>query len=211
MIMRMLAAALFMTAACLLWLPFDSHKTLYSTRASGAVPAGEIRSGFILAQTVFPEMRDLPANKPGEQSCFAIHFATYKRTNTSYLDVSWRQDRQARHWRVDGASLEDNAYRHFCPGADFRVDRPFELRVTGVDGQPGDSATLWLVNDRRYGAANLHGDGPEGKALALQIGTRTHVGPLAILRIDHGAFLFGWISTLLIGMVAVLTRFSTDH
>ena len=208
--MRATAFLLFAFAACLLWLPFDGDKIMYSTRPGGAIPAGEIQPGFWLEQSVYPQMHNVPPPRPGQQSCFALRLATYMRTNAGHLDIQWTQGKRTSRWRVDAASLEDNAYRHFCPRS-FAVDQPFDLRVAGVDGKPGDSATLWLVGDRRFGTADLRDQALADKALALQVGTRTRVGPRAILHIDRGAFLFGWLCTLLIGGVALLTRFKTDH
>jgi hypothetical protein len=204
---RPMAIALFVVAAGLLWLPFDSYTTLYDTRPGGAVAAGEIGPGFSIVQQVRPPERPAIADT-GARHCFAIDFATYARRNNGYLRVTWLQGDRRQQWRVAAWRLQDNAYRHFCPDAAFSAYRPYRIEVRGVDGKPGDSATVWLVADTRLGIAQVSpANLPQGRSMALQGSHRTHVVAAGIARVDRGAFLFGWLCTLAIGIIALVSAF----
>ena len=197
------ALAVFLLAADLLWLPFDGYTALYETRQGAAVPAGEIGPGFKLVQQVHPPSAWADA---GDllQPCFAIRFATYARHNDGLLRVYWRQGRHEQWWPVAVDDLVDNSYRHFCPDTAFSADRQFDVEIHGVSGKPGQSATLWLVDDTRFGRAELSPEQrPQGKAIALQGSARQHIGPASMVRIDHGAWLIGWLCTLVIGITAL--------
>lgn len=199
-----LAIALFLAAAGLLWVPFDSYDVLYGTRPVGAVPAGEIGPSFSLAQDVRPAVAETGPGSDALQHCFAIRFATYARHNAGNLRVYWRQDRHEQQWRVAASDLVDNGYRNFCPEAAFSANRPFRIEIHGVDSKPGRSATLWLAPDTSFGSAQLSGERSQGKAVTLQSLTRQHIGPAEMARIDHGAWLIGWLCTLAIGITALI-------
>jgi hypothetical protein len=199
-----LAIAAFLLVAGLAWLPFDDYTILYETRTSETVPAGEIEPGFKLIQQVRPPSAEAAGDL--SQPCFAIRFATYARHNDGLLRVHWQQGRHEQWWPVEFDGLADNSYRHFCPDTGFSPYRPFHVEVHGVSGKPGRSATLWLVDDTRFGHATMPSEQrPQGKAIALQGSTRQHVDPASIVRIDHGAWLIGWLCTLVIGITALLT------
>lgn len=201
------AIVLFVAAASLLWLPFDSYTVLYGTKPGGAVPVGEIREGFELMQQVRPPAWDDATATDGLQHCFAIRFATYARRNSGQLQVHWRQGALSQRWRVATDELADNTYKHFCPDAAFSAYQPFHVVVDGIDGKPGDAATLWLVADSRYGTAELPADLPQGKSMALQGSTRNHTTAGEMLRIDRGAYLLGWLCTLGIGILGLVSAF----
>jgi hypothetical protein len=191
----------FLFAAALLWRPFDDYTSVYETRPGGAIPAGEIRAGFRLVQVVHPPAG--VASGDG-QPCFAIKFATYAHHNRGTLRVDWRQGQRSQSWPVAADRLADNRYRNFCPDAGFEPAQPFRVEVHGIDGEPRRSATLWLVGDKRFGNAETPaGQSPEGKALALQGSVKQRVEPAGILRIDHGAWVFGWLCMLAIGIVVL--------
>lgn len=203
MIIRILVILVFMTAAGLLWWPFDTYNVLYATRPGGAVPAGEIQAGFRLSQTLTPPAAvGDDAADPAGQHCVSIRFATYARTNDGHLDVHWSQGPKQQSWRVAMADLVDNSYRFFCPDVKFVAYEPFDIRIAGVDGEPGASATLWLVSDKRFGNAHISGDSA-GKTVALQVGIRHRVTSTTMLHLGNGAFLIGWLCTVAIGLLAL--------
>lgn len=204
---KWLAIALFLAAATLPWLPFESYEALYSTHPAGAVPAGEIGPDFQLLQRIHPVAEASPAAS-GRKNCFAIRFATYARRNDGSLRVYWRQERHQQQWRLAADKLIDNSYRHFCPDSAFDAYRPYLIEVRGVDSKPGKSATLWLVGDTSLGIAQLSGgERPSGKSMALQGSARQHVGPPEAVRIDQGSWLVGWLCTLVAGVVALIAGF----
>lgn len=204
-----LAIVAFVLAAGILWLPFDSYTPLYETRSINSVPAGEIVPGFRLAQQVRPPSAG--ADPGSLSSCFAIRFATYARHNKGLFGVRWRQGRHEQSWTIAFRDLVDNGYRHFCPMA-FSAHRPFQLEVSGVNGKPGRSATLWLVEDTRFGNAELFPEqGAQGKAISLQGSIRHRASAAGIARIDHGAWLIGWLCTLAIGITTLLTGLGCSH
>ncbi|MBW3550067.1 MAG: extracellular solute-binding protein [Proteobacteria bacterium] len=153
--MRSTVIVLFVAAACLLWWPFHTQTSLYSAGAAGSTPAGEILEGFVLEQRVRAGAADMTAAPALEthrqQHCFGIRFATYRRSNGGRLDVGWRQGDRTQQWRVSAARLVDNKYRYFCPDQPFAAQEDFDLRISGVDGQPGNAATLWLVDGLEEG------------------------------------------------------------
>ncbi len=204
----LLAIVLFVAAACLLWLPFDSHTVLYGTGPKGAAPAGEIRTGFRAVQQVHPVAAEAAQDTDALQHCFAIRFATYARHNDGSVRILWRQGQQQQQWQVEADDLIDNSYRHFCPNAAFSAYRPYRIEVLGVDGEPGKSATFWLVDDARFGTAQLPpGEHPRNKSMALQGSAKRHTGPAEMVRIDRGAWLIGWLCTLIAGIVALASGF----
>src|SRR5690606_15760067 len=138
------------------------------------------------------------ANSEGSRHCFGIKFATYMRTNSGHLDVGWQQGGQNEQWRVAAADLADNTFRYFCPDADFMAGEAFHLQIIGVDGEPGRSATLWLVDDNRLGQVDTEAGDIAGKALALDVAARERIGFGTMLRVNHGAFLFGWLCTVVV-------------
>lgn len=210
--MRSTVIVLFVAAACLLWWPFHTQTSLYSAGAAGSTPAGEILEGFVLEQRVRAGAADMTAAPALEthrqQHCFGIRFATYRRSNGGRLDVGWRQGDRTQQWRVSAARLVDNKYRYFCPDQPFAAQEEFDLRISGVDGQPGNAATLWLVDDTRLGTARLGGDAVADKALALEVTARKRIGFASMVRVNAGAFAFGWVCTLLVGVVALRSAFA---
>lgn len=193
----------FLLASALLWRPFDDHTSVYETRPGGGAPAGEVKAGFALGQTVRPpeDANKVVGHRP---PCFAIKFATYARRNHGVFRVDWQQGNRRQSWTVASEHLADNSYRDFCPETGFEANRPFRVDVRGVDGKPGQSPTFWLVGDTRFGTADMpHGQGPEGLSIALQGSARQHVGPAGMLRIDRGAWVFGLLCSLVIGIAAL--------
>ena len=199
---RYIPVVLFVLMSCVVWWPFDTYVSLYKTAPSRATPAGEIVSGFSLGQTVKPVGKALSSGDHSD--CFGIQFATYARDNNGQVDIDWRQGDKQQRWRLDMAELIDNSYRPFCPDRELSLDRPFEITVEGVDGRPGSSATLWLVDDTSMGTARLaNGSAINGKSMSLEITDYRDVELPSSLWINQGGFLLGWLCSLCIGIVAL--------
>lgn len=196
---RALALVVFAVVAGLIWLPFQTMAPLQETQWVAPEPAGEIRGTFVLEQRVTPAMDALLGTR---QYCFGIRFATYQRRNQGTVLVEWAQEGDQQQWRVNSRKLIDNRFRYFCPDAAVRLDVPFDIRISGGKGRPGKSPTLWLVDDVSLGKARLNGEGVQ-KGVSLKLSERTRIGVSDMLRAGNGAFLFGWLCTVLIGLVAL--------
>lgn len=199
---RILVLIAFVLVAGLVWLPFHTMTTLKETRWTEPKPAGEIRGPFVLDQQVH-----LPSGigKSDRDYCFGIRFATYQRRNSGRVVVEWTQQGQRQRWSVRAGSLVDNKFRYFCPDVpdDAALAPSFGVRISGVDGRPGKSPTLWLVEDESLGTARLNGEST-GKGIALDLTERRRTGITDMVRAANGAFLVGWVCTLVIGIVALL-------
>ena len=198
--LRILVFIVFAFAAGLVWLPFHAMDTLEETRWTEPRPAGEIRGGFTLEQHVTPLA---PANrKSGGTYCFGIRFATYQRRNQGQVVVRWVQQDQQQEWTVRARRLVDNRFRYFCPDAATRGDVPFDLRISGRNGAPGKSPTVWLVEDDSLGVARVNGRSGEA-GLSLKLAERTRIGWAGTLHAGGGAFLWAWLCSVLIGLMVL--------
>lgn len=202
--MRWITIIIFVVAACLVWTPVHVRRTLYETRSVDPVPAGEIDREFSISQKVVPASdAPLPIGN-SHNHCFGIRFATYMRRNSGRLEVAWQQGQQRRQWRIRAPLLADNQFRYFCPGHGFSAWRPFQLRVTGINGTPGGSATLWLTGDTRAGTVESGNEAVAGKALMLDVVEDRRIGLGQALGVNRGAFLFGWLCTLAVAIAVLL-------
>lgn len=204
--MRWVVIAIFIAAACLVWSPVQVQNTLDGTLSDNAVPAGEIHRGFSILQQVHPDPEVVMEGKNTHPHCFGIRFATYMRRNSGHLAVEVQQGPIERRWQVRAARLADNSFRYFCPGLGFSVGKPFQLRISGVNGTPGTSATVWLTEDTRLGALESDNQTIAGMALTLDLVEKRRVGLAETLRVNRGAFLFGWLCTVLVAVI-VLARY----
>lgn len=196
---RALALVTFAIVAGLIWIPFHTMAPLGGTRWLAPEPAGEIRGAFALEQRVTP---GLGGTLRTRQYCFGVRFATYQRRNEGAVLVDWSQSGARQQWRVRSRRLLDNQFRYFCPDAAGGLDTPFDIRITGEGGRRGRSPTLWLVDDASLGEARLNGVGL-GKGISLRVTERTRIGVPDMLRAGGGAFLVGWLCTVLIGFVVL--------
>lgn len=204
--MRWIAITIFIAVACLVWLPVQVQNTLYGTLSNNPAPAGEIHRDFSILQQVHPDPDALPEVGSIHPHCFGIRFATYMRRNSGHIAVALRQGQLERRWLVRAARLADNSFRYFCPGPGFSVGDPFQLQVSGINGKPGTSATVWLTEDTRLGTLESENQAITGMALTLDLVENRQVGLAEALRVNRGAFLFGWLCTLVVAVI-VLARY----
>jgi len=171
-------------------------------------PAGEITDGFHLEQVVVVPgvaQKTLSENK---ELCFGVRFATYRRENDGKIAVGWRQGTFAKRWLVEVDELADNERRYFCPDRHLKLNIPFSITIDGVHGVSGSSPTVWLTFDVSFGQATVNGK-PVKQGLDVGIARKVHLSPSGLIRLDHGAFLVGWLCTLLAGLAALLWMQST--
>lgn len=202
--MRWLAITIFIAIACVVWLPVHVQGTLYGTSSQDPLPVGEITRGLVVSQQVQPDQGATPPAHDAHPHCVGIRFATYMRRNSGRLDVELRQGSIERRWQVRASRLADNRFRYFCPGPAFSAWEPFHLQVSGINGEAGRSATLWLTGDTRLGTLEGQDEALEGMSLELDLVEDRTVGLNETLGVNRGAFLFGWLCTLLIAGVVLL-------
>jgi hypothetical protein len=193
----------FILACVLLWLPAERYAPMAGVVRTAPRPAGEITDGFHLEQLiVVPNVikRTLSKNK---EVCFGIRFATYRRENEGKIAVGWRQGTFAKRWLVEVNELADNERRYFCPDRHLKLDMPFSITIDGIHGVPGSSPTVWLTVDASYGQATINGKSAK-QGLDVGIGRKVHLTPARLIRLDQGAFLVGWLCTLLAGLATLL-------
>lgn len=194
---------LFLLMCMFLWLPAERYAAVNETALSSPRPAGEITSAFRLLQTVFiPHLADKLLTK-NKEWCFGARFATFRRDNDGQIAVTWEQGVISKRWVVESSELADNELRYFCPGRHLRLDLPFIVAIEGVRGVPGSSPTVWLTSDVRYGQVSINGK-PQAQSLDIGVARKVHMTPATLIRLDHGAFLVGWLCTLLTGLAALL-------
>lgn len=193
----------FVLACVLLWFPAEKYAPIAGVVRMAPLPAGEITDGFHLEQLVaVPGVAKKMPSK-NKELCFGIRFATYRRENDGQIAVGWQQGTFTKRWLVESGELADNELRYFCPGRHLRPDMPFSIAVDGVRGAPGSSPTVWLTSDVSYGLATINGK-PAKQSLDVGIARKVHMTPASLIRLDHGAFLVGWLCTLLTGLAALL-------
>jgi hypothetical protein len=197
---RIATAVAFVVAALVFWQTFEVYPAISKTELRDPVPAGEIVKGFEIKQTILPPA-DEGAAAPKGVMCIGLRFATYKRKNSGAFTVAWTQADRRGQWLVAASDLADNAFRYFCPDRGIGGNAPFTVSISGGNGRPGSAPTVWLTRDDSLGRVEGRSD---GRALALRVTARKRIGARTIANIRHHAFLASWISTLFIGLVALL-------
>ena len=197
---------LFLVLAACVWLPFTSHEVVFNPGLEKNRPAGQITEGFHLVESV-PAL--MPGGlRTGEQvDCIALRFATYMRRNEGSLQVTWSQGDRGHRWVLDASALEDNSYVDLCLDRPMDASAPFVLEVSGVDGEPGSAATVWLTA-HADAAIRVNGRDFPDVGLALRLSEEKRVGPHDILGLDGGAFFVGFLCSILIGILALLCFFA---
>ena len=117
-------------------------KELLSNKLINNIPAGEIVSGKKLVQRV-----EIPQSIKGNIS-LEILFATYNRTNESRLEVTLRQNDVSASKILETKTFKDNSYKRvYFEDFDLKDGEAF-IEISGIDGSPGNSITVWLTEDR---------------------------------------------------------------
>lgn len=196
------ASLVFFALLCMLALrPFTAHNVVLAAGTDRTQPLGEVIAGFVAEEHV-PALGPL-RGYAGGADCIALRFATYKRHNAGAIDVFWQQGQHAHRWRVDAAKLADNSYLDLC--MQHRIDPalPFRLRVSGVDGVRGASATVWTSTARTH-ALLVGGERRDGRGLTFRLTHEKRMLPADILGIRHGMFALGALLLAMIGTLSLL-------
>jgi hypothetical protein len=132
--------------------------------------AGELVDGRIVEQRLFLSKEDISATIPKECSfCVGALMATYcdRRNKGSVLFSVKCPDGSILLKEVSFHDMKDNKYHRVCFDYPFRRLHPGEylVRLEGVGGKPGSSATVWLTKDIKppfNSMARVNGEAAEG-------------------------------------------------
>lgn len=193
---------IFLLVCCGLWIPTRHYIPVYGTKLLDPQPAGEITAPFRLHQQVRNPVSAAKMSA-GDEMCVGLRFATYQRRMAGQFAVTWQQAAFAKRWLVNAPYLADNQFSYFCPGEHFKPVEVFSILIEGKDGVAGSAATVWLTTDTSLGHAEVNGKSLE-RGLSMLIAHEVRMTPAKLIRLDHGAFLIGWLCTLLTGLMVLL-------
>lgn len=191
--------ALFLLAAGLLLLPFESHRVVHSPGLDRNRPAGQITTGFALVETV-PASFMAGLDPAAGADCIALRFATYMRRNQGRIEVSFGQQAHGHRWVLDASRLADNAYVNLCLDRPIDTTQPFWIGIQGLDGERDRSATVWL-SAARGREVTINGAVRSDWGLALRLSQSRTVRLPDLVRLDHGVFLTGFLLSVAIGLL----------
>ncbi len=195
--------ALFLAASACVWMPLTTHSVVFDPGLGKNRPAGQIVRGYSISEVVHPPQKS--ANISDESvNCIALRFATYMRRNEGSLRVIWRQENRGHQWTVDTSRLEDNSFVDLCLDKPMDARKPFALEVLGLDGKPGSSATVWLTSSSGA-SVNVNGKELHGFGLALRLSKEERLTARDLFRLNGGAFAAGFLLSLLIGVLALVS------
>jgi hypothetical protein len=199
---RLASIAAFFALAVTLLAPFRVADQVAGSKLKNPVPAGEFVDGTRILQTGEIPVSDAIA-KRGRHVCFGIQFATYARTNRGNLRITWQQGEHVDKWVMRSAHIKDNEFKYFCPSGGIAAGRQFEIAVEGAGTKAGHAPTAWLTGDTRFGDTTING--VEQKAsLSLRFASFREITTRHIIHFDRGAYFFGWLTSVLIGLAAIM-------
>jgi hypothetical protein len=182
--------------------PFKVVDRVAGNEPLRSVPAGELVDGVLVFQKGGAPASNLIA-KLGRHLCFGIQFATYERKNRGKLKITWRQGEHADHWFARSAYVKDNEFKYFCPRKGIAAGQEFEIAMSSVGIKSGHAPTAWLTEDTRLGTAMINGIDQKA-SLSLRFASYREVTLRHILSLDRGAYIFGWLISVLIGVAAIM-------
>jgi hypothetical protein len=203
--------------AIIVWRPFDVRAIVFTTPFDANLPAGELVDGFRVTQEITarrlgryrpPRGRSIQWKGPHsirtlhKPNCFALHFATYKRSNAGHIQVSWQQGSTAESWVIPARDLVDNAFVDFCPRGGFAAYKTSVVTVQGMGGKPGDSATLWLTRSKLR-PASVQGRNVGNHSLSVEMSYLRRATASDIAAVGKGAFLLACLCSLAIALLAL--------
>lgn len=198
----MVIVVLFLLSAATLLMPFQSHRVLHSPGLDRNRPAGQITADFALLETVPPSFM-AGLDPEVEVDCIALRFGTYMRRNQGRIDVTFGQGDHGHRWRLDASKLDDNAYLDLCLDQPIDPEKKFWIAVSGLEGNRGRSATVWLSASRNREVA-INGKAMPGWGLALRLTQSRQVRLPELLRLNHSVFIIGFLISVAIGLLVLL-------
>lgn len=116
------------------------------------IPAGEIIAGTVIEQPVV-----LPDSVEGESLCVSILLDSYNRLNKTQVEISLEQHELKKSAVIDTAQFVGRSYQKACfTGGVFKPGEA-TIKITGIDGTPGNAVTAWLTSEVPFGGAYING------------------------------------------------------
>ena len=175
------------------WIITDIHTTTHfgGSRDQNRTALGELTEGVVVQQEV-----PVKGTRHADTLCYDVLFATYRRLNSSSLQISLIQNNYRQSINVDSSELKDNHVFPLCFQANGFSGGRAILEINGLNGRPGQSPTVGLTPDISYGRA-VHNGRPIKKSLIFQAYTKRNfdfffalVGVFLILIIIFSSKLF---------------------
>lgn len=122
------------------------------SRDQNRTALGELTKGVVVQQEV--PVRGI---RHADTLCYDVLFATYRRLNSSTLQISLIQNNYRQSIKVDSSKFKDNHIFPLCFRASGFSDGKAILEINGLNGKPGQSPTVGLTSDISYGRAVHNG------------------------------------------------------
>lgn len=119
-----------------------------STNVVNAQPVGEIVKGTFIYQEIYI---------PKKIKKYGIVFATYNRENTAKIKVKIKQDKVEQEEIIDTSELKDNKLRNLNLNLKKYKPGKAEFIIEGIDGEIGQSVTIYDSDDISLGKMNING------------------------------------------------------
>lgn len=146
------------------------------------------------------------AREPKSPICAAVYFASYgDRRNRGMVGVELLGTGVSGSARIDMATVKDGKFETVCfEGLTLAMvmDQPVQLRLSGLDGKPGSSVTVWLSGHDGSPRAIVDGEESE-RTLAYELRVRDAAG-------NRREQVAGWVLIFFAGLmipVFLLTAF----
>jgi len=122
----------------------------YINQSVSETPIGEMTKTDQIEESFYFDKDNL--------SSFDLLLSTYKRQNLSLLKVELLDANKKAYFSkvIDTSTIVDNAYVNFdVPVIRSSKGKQFFIRITSVDGTPGNAITLWKSNAETYDRGEL--------------------------------------------------------
>lgn len=133
--------------SCSSYIIYNTQEKI-STNIVNAQPVGEIVKGTFIYQEI---------QIPKKIKKYGIVFATYNRENKAKIKVKIKQDEVEQEEIIDTSKLKDNKLRNLNLNLKKYKPGKAELTIEGIDGEIGQSVTIYDSEDISLGKMNVNG------------------------------------------------------
>ncbi|WP_172257022.1 hypothetical protein [Saccharibacillus deserti] len=129
---------------------FKTNVHPYINQGASETPIGELTKADQIEESFYFDKDNL--------SSFDLLLSTYKRKNSSLIKVELLDANKESYFSkvLNTSTVVDNAYMKFdVPVIRSSKGKQFFIRITSVDGIPGNAITLWKSNEETYEGGEL--------------------------------------------------------